>query len=266
MEEEQIIESEATEQLDNEAVEQPTVEETTETEDVQTTDESSESEQESENPARKKGVEKRFGELTRKRYEAEREARYWREQAESKDQPVAQESAKPKLDDYEDHESYYEDLAAYKANEIIARDHAATQERAEADKAKARQTSFSDKLDAKEDKPDDFYDVVYSNIPINDGMAEFITDSELGPDIAYYLGSNPHEAERIASLSPVMAGRELTRIEADLVSPENTPTATPAPIKPSGNKAQVTKDPSQMTDNEFGEWRRKKIKNRSNYG
>lgn len=75
----------------------------------------------------------------------------------------------------------------------------------------------------------DFDDVVDQDLPVNQAMFESITDSELGPQIAYYLGKNPAEALRISKLSPMAAAREIGKIEAK-VTPAEPPTE---PVKPS---------------------------------
>ena len=40
-------------------------------------------------------------------------------------------------------------------------------------------------------------------------MAQTIQASDVGPDVAYYLGSNPREAERISRLSPYLQAKEI---------------------------------------------------------
>ena len=54
-------------------------------------------------------------------------------------------------------------------------------------------------------------------------MREAIGESELGDDVAYWLGKNPAEAARIAQLSERQMVRELTKLEGKLTAPKPTP-------------------------------------------
>ena len=77
---------------------------------------------------------------------------------------------------------------------------------------------------------------------------------------------NGAEALRISRMSPVQAGRAVALLEAKLAQqkaqakPE--PSKVPAPIEAPRGQGRVTKDPSEMTDKEFAEWRRAQIKAR----
>jgi hypothetical protein len=65
-------------------------------------------------------------------------------------------------------------------------------------------------------------------------MAETIRASDSGPDVAYHLGQNPKEAERISALPPFLQAKEIGRIEAKLAAepPSKKTSSAPAPIKP----------------------------------
>ena len=114
--------------------------------------------------------------------------------------------------------------------------------------------AYHDREEQAREKYDDFEQVVYNrNLPITDVMAQTIQASEVGPDVAYYLGSNPKEADRIARLSPFLQAKEIGRIEAKIA--ENPPvkrsTNAPPPIKPvtaksSGAPVLDTTDPRSM--------------------
>jgi hypothetical protein len=67
-------------------------------------------------------------------------------------------------------------------------------------------------------------------------MAETIKASDIGPDLAYWLGSNPKEADRISRLSPLLQAREIGKIEAKLSfdPPKKKTTSAPEPIRPVG--------------------------------
>jgi hypothetical protein len=40
-------------------------------------------------------------------------------------------------------------------------------------------------------------------------MAETIQSSDIGPELAYYLGTNPKEADRISRLHPLAQAKEI---------------------------------------------------------
>ena len=92
-------------------------------------------------------------------------------------------------------------------------------------------------------------------------MAETIQYSDIGPDLAYWLGSNPKEADRIARLSPIMQAREIGKIEANITSnpPAKKTSSAPAPIAPvsaraSGAPAYDTTDPRSVKSMSTSEW------------
>jgi len=122
--------------------------------------------------------------------------------------------------------------------------------------------AYADREEKAFEKYEDFEQVAYNdNVPISDTMAETIRASDVGPDVAYYLGSNPKEAERIYQLSPVMQAREIGKIEAKLADapPVKKTTSAPAPITPvtaraSGNPSYDTTDPRSIKTMSTSEW------------
>ena len=108
------------------------------------------------------------------------------------------------------------------------------------------------------------FEVVAYNpkLPVTETMAQTIQATENGPDVIYYLGSNPKEAERIARLSPLLQAREIGKIEAKLgANPPAKKTSTaPAPIAPvtartsTGTPAYDTTDPRSVKNMSTSEW------------
>ncbi len=87
---------------------------------------------------------------------------------------------------------------------------------AEAERA-ATLDAYHDREEEARNKYDDFEQVAYNpKLPVTETMAQTIQATENGPDVIYYLGSNPKEAERIARLSPLLQAREIGKIEAKL--------------------------------------------------
>ena len=162
----------------------------------------------------------------------------------------------PDVNDFDNAQAYAEALAERKAQELVARRDSAKQ-----------QAAFLDVYHEKEEdargRYDDFEQVAYNpNLPVTDVMAQTIQSSDNGPDVIYWLGSNPKEAGRIAALSPIMQAREIGRIEAKLAAspPVKKTSNAPAPINPiasarsSGKQAYDTTDPRSVKNMSTSEW------------
>lgn len=195
-----------------------------------------------------RGVGKRIDELTKARYDAERERDYWREQAmRQQPKPEAQpaqaaerESDEPTL------ESCDFDVAEFNRKWYAWR--RGEDQRVEAEQAaqsahQARLQTLAQKEAAfRAEHPD--YDAVAKDptLPITQAMAEVLFDCDDPPAIAYYLGQNPQEAAAIAQMTPHQIGRAIGRIEAKLSAP---PAATETQRQP--EPKTVTKAPPPVT-------------------
>jgi hypothetical protein len=169
-----------------------------------------------------------------------REQRKWEREQQAK-QAEMQAKARvpaelPPADQFETPEAYAEALAEKRAQELIAQREAAKQQA-------VIMEQYHDKEEEVRGKYDDFDQVAYNpNLPITDVMAETIRASEIGPELAYHLGSNPKEAERIARLSPFLQAKEIGKIEAKLADapPVKKTSSAPAPISPVTARATNT--------------------------
>jgi hypothetical protein len=187
--------------------------------------------------------------LAREQRKWEREVRMRQEQ-----QPVAPKEIPP-AEQFESVEAYAQALAERKALELIE------QRQLQAQQSQILE-AYHDREEEARNKYDDFEQVAYNpNIPITNVMAETIRASDVGPDVAYYLGSNPKEADRISKLSPYLQAKELGKIEVKLT--DNPPTkktsSAPAPIAPvtargSSGKSYDTTDPRSVKEMSTSEW------------
>ena len=106
------------------------------------------------------------------------------------------------------------------------------------------------------------------SLRISEPMAAVMRGQENGPELAYYLGSNPDISARIASLPAAAAGYELGLISIELAAEKAkaqqkvVTKAPPPPPKIKAGDAGLAKDPADMTDKEFRKWREKQIANR----
>lgn len=180
-----------------------------------------------------------------------REQRKWeREQAQKAAAPAAP-SELPPPDQFDSVETYAKAYA-----EQMLRERELQKQRSEYVEA------YHDREEDARAKYDDFEQVAYNpNLRITTVMAETIQTSEVGPDVAYYLGSNPKEADRISRMPPILQAKEIGKIEAKLVSnpPVKKTSNAPAPISPvtarsSGAPAYDTTDPRSIKTMTTSEW------------
>lgn len=216
-----------------------------------------------------KGVQKRIDRAVRQKYEAEAEARVLRErlaQFEQRQQATqTREPGEPKLDQFDNIEEYVAAKAAWVTDRKIKEtlesyEKTAAERNAKAAQEKTAETWQKRVATAQADLPD-YDDVVGSSDIVfkEPAVLAAIQESDIGPKIAYYLASNPDEAEDIAELRGIAAIRAIGRIEAKLEAQKSSVTKTPAPIKPVGQKSNIEKSPEKMTDAEFAAWRKKQI-------
>lgn len=241
------------------------------TEESATSEETTE-ETPAEPPKKSKGVQKRLDEITRQRYEAERRAEqerqerlYWQRKAMGEDKPVTTTPQnKPTVDQYGSYEEYLEALSDWKVESRLSAEREEYQRRAREQETYQKQTTYQERVNKALDKYEDYADVAHGNHwSPTEAMTDAILESDMGPDIAYYLGSNPDEAVRISRLSPQAQYRELGKLEAKLSAPKSEkPTSAPPPIEPSGSRAKADKAPHEMSPSEFKAWREKYIAQR----
>lgn len=181
-----------------------------------------------------------------------REQRKWeRERA----APVAPVVADPRPEQFDSTESYADALAMKKAEQLLyERD------------VQRQQTevlgAYHDREEEARNKYDDFEQVAYNpSLKITTVMAQTIQSSDIGPDVAYYLGANPKEADRISRLAPYVQAKEIGRIEAKLASEpmvKKTSSAPPpfTPVTPSSKGASTydTTDPRSIKSMSTSEW------------
>lgn len=208
----------------------------------------------------KSGVQGRMDELTRARREAEREAAYWKAVAEGKGSDNTEATPKPASSEFATYDEYVEALSDWKAGQKVA---TALAQRAEGAATTARAETFEERVSQAKTRMSDFDTVVgKSSVEVASHIRESILDSDRGPELAYHLAKHPQEAQRLSSMHPLQAARELGRLEASFDKPEaesSEPAAAarpvtnaPPPTRPaaSGRTAPTT-DPRRMSVDEI---------------
>lgn len=178
--------------------------------------------------------------------------------------PQVEVSDKPKLDDFETYDQYTEALTDWKFEQKTKEQESKSREQALQREAKQRAETYAAKADEFAKANPDFDEVVTECDAFTPIMVQAIQDSDVGPEVAYYLANNPEEAEKLAGLGVVAMNRAIGRIEAKLEARESKPavktTNAPPPIKPVTKSASTTVDPYnlEMDADDYAKWRRQR--------
>ena len=186
-----------------------------------------------------------------------REQRKWEREQQARLAEMQSSAPKelPSADQFESTEAYAEALAVRKAEELLQQREMQRQQRELAE-------AYAEREEEARSKYDDFEQVAYNpQLRITEVMAETIRASDLGPDLAYWLGNNPKEADRIARMPPLLQAREIGKIEATFAAnpPVKPTTSAPAPISPvtarnANNPSYDTTDPRSTKTMSASEW------------
>ncbi len=183
-----------------------------------------------------------------------------RPQTEQTQQPAAND--RPKLEQFKEYDDYIEAVADWKAEQKIAafrtqltqQNH---QERTQNAENAAKSSHVEREAKAREKYED--YDEVTRNpsLPVSKAMAAAILHADNGPDLYYYLGNHPEEAERISRLNPPLAVMELGKIVSKIgttPAPARPVSRAPAPINPvvAGGGAPPSEEP--LATDPIKEW------------
>jgi hypothetical protein len=240
-----------------------------------------------------RGVQKKLDELRREAEDAKRQVEAEREEklrllnvleqrgaAESPAPEVKDEDTEPAVPnraEYPDDEDwdvalmqYASERSAWAARQETARVLEAERYRVQQEQLKQAQQqveqAYSDRIAKTAEKYDDFDEIARNpDVKVSGVMAEAIVYSDNGPEMQYYLGKNPAEAERIMKLPPTIQLMELGKIEAKLAgtpapaapTPPKISTAPP-PITPlkTGDSAPASKAPEDMSMDEYKAFRK----------
>lgn len=227
----------------------------------------------------KVSAEDRINQLTREKYEQKRRADELEQRFKEVEAKVAAnqpEIKKPRYSDFDTEEEF--DAAVHDYHKKVAAQEQETQRRQETQQEEARRKQaesnqaaqkFVSDLQKEKANYDGIDDVMKDEAfalitqQMSPDIIALIQSSDKNVALTYHLGTHLDEAERIATLPPVRAARELALLESRLELPTpKTISNAPDPIKSANGKTVTEKDPSKMTDKEFAEWRKKTMANR----
>lgn len=166
----------------------------------------------------------------------------------------------PQQSQFHDYDSYVKAYARWTVQQelrTVSKQAEEQRSRSEAEKSAAEVMA---KLAPGAKKYEDFHDVVFADdLRITKDMAETILDlGSDGNDVAYFLGTHPQEAERIAGLSKVGQVREIDKLATTLKAPPKVTTAPP-PITPNTGTGTVEKRLEDASMAEFVKIRQRQI-------
>lgn len=233
-------------------------------------------------PKKAKGVQKRIDELTRQREDERRRA----EAAEARELRILaalekatgskeseKELQKPVLDP-NNPDAYNTALEEYvvakagNAAEAKVKEKLAEEEKKRTDEQNAAhfrqlQESYRSRVEKAKEKHPDYSEIAESpDVQVSPAMASAITYSDDGPEIAYFLGKNPAEAERISKLLPQLQLVELGKISQRLQAPPASTkpvSAAPAPGKPIKASSEASKSGDEESMEEYASRRKKQL-------
>lgn len=240
-------------------VDKPTVDvAVTDSAPVETKPETQEVKPVTEKPKRDK-LQARFDKLTREKHEAEARAKQLEQQLSA---VAPKTSEAPKREQFENYEEFVEAKAAYVAEQKVLQTIKAREdeERAKKQETETREvwSTWESRKESARDKYADFDEVINQDIPITPSMQQAILESDMGADVAYYLGTHPEEAERISKLSHARQLLEIGKLELKANEPKK-PSSAPAPIDPVKPKGDLY-DPNPNEKDSDEVWMAKRRK------
>ena len=167
-------------------------------------------------------------------------------------------TGKPKIDDFETYEEFYEAFTDWKFEDKLSKAEQAKKEESIRKERDSLNTSYKSKVEEFKKVTPDFQEAIddYDG-PWNGNIQQALLESDLGPQVSYYLAKNPDEADKLEGMNLIQTNKFIAKIEAKLESqtsdaPVVKTTKAPPPIRTIGNgSATSTKDPGDMTFAEY---------------
>lgn len=238
-------------------------------------DDENDEEEQVEKP-KKNGFKKRVDKLTKRLSDYEAKIAHLESQVANKgnnqekanEQVIVEDLKEPDINDFEQYSDYVKALAKYEVNQekkqlVIKNEEELVKKEAEKITADYRTRVEEAKKRYGEDRWNGLQKI---DLPLSIQMRAEIMQSELGPDILFYLYHNLDENKKINSLTPAQQIKELTKLEFKLADKipkkgedkkaKDKVSNAPTPARPINSKTdgKSSKDPSKMTYQEHRAW------------
>jgi chromosome segregation ATPase len=227
-------------------------------------------------------LEKRFSELTKQREAARQEAERERQarealearlrdlEAKASPQKSEEPDPKPNPAQFNDALEYAEALAEWTTDrKMRERDQAEMARKVQEEQSRMRQ-KFQERLDAaKQSLPDYEEMIASSDVSVSQPVTDAIIESDVGPQVLYYLAENPDFTRALAEKSITAQLRAIGRLEAKFEKSEPAPKPSvkepvakksnaPEPIKPlkaGGNPSDIALDGDRQFHGTYQQWK-----------
>jgi hypothetical protein len=189
----------------------------------------------------------------------------------SPDVAAAPSAGRPNQDDFETYDQFQEALVDWKVNLRLTERDAVERERIERVSAKRAHDAVVDahavRIDTFRAAHSDFDAVIEQgkSLPMTKPMQDSVLNSDMGPAVMYHLCQFPEECDRMAAMPPMVAIREMGKLEARIEAAQTGPassaasmTSAPRPIKPVGGGATASTVPLDQMD--YQSYRRARMK------
>jgi hypothetical protein len=221
-----------------------------------------------------KSVKKRIDKITREKYEALKRANELENRLKEFEATAGGRPSRPNIASFTndmgelDHTSYDSAMAKYEDSLFDWRERKNKNSNTEYDQkaeAESKVEKFNILADNARIKYPDFDEVV-SRPVFGQELREAVVDSDVGDELAYYLGNNKAVAAELNNMPPYRMMKEVGKLEEKISRLNKKVSKALDPITPvSGTSGTVTKTSEQMSDSEWIEAERKrrmeKIKN-----
>lgn len=201
------------------------------------------------------GFSKRLKKFESKLAEKDREIEFYRRLVAEKE--TTPEPAKPlKLEDYGNIEDYVAATAAQVRAQVLQEVQSTSKQVTKQAQIEATYLARIEAAKATITDWDDVFENLDSDTVVQPETIQFVLESEVGPQISYYLAKNPEFNERLNKLSPLKRAAELGKLEDRLTTKVQPKAVTKAPPKVSsvkGTATQVQLDRSAATS--YAEWK-----------
>ena len=247
-------------------------------------DETDEEEQEVEKQPKKNGFKKRIDKLTKRNSEYEARIAQLESQlggnngkqnpAQVETPVVVEELKEPNINDFEEYTDYVKALAKYEINQENKALKVKQEEELIKKEAEQITTKYRERVEEAKKRygSDKWNGLQKIDLPLSIQMRAEIMQSEVGPDILFYLYHNLEENKKINSLTPAGQIKELTKLELKISNKlaDKTPkkgeetkekiSKAPAPVKPISSKTdgKTFRDPNKMSFQEYKAWKAEK--------
>lgn len=202
----------------------------------------------------KSRFERRLDKAYRRAAEAEARAQLYERQLQEVRTP--KDDAAPKLEQFNDIEKYADAKAQYESDKRVK----ALQSQQQSQNAKQLETKIVSEWEERvsQAKQEDFDEIVGDLKPVTPLNVAIM---HANPDVAYYLGKNEKEIQRIAGLHPIAQILEIGRLEAKLTAEpvKPKPSKAPAPIEPVGGESKSSGEPDPGNTKAWIAWRQKQV-------